>query len=62
MPWEERTVKMSREAFIEEVKAGEKSKSQLCREYGITRKTGDKWLKRYEDGESLDDRGRGPLV
>lgn len=52
---------MSREAFVGEVKAGEKSKSQLCREYGITRVTGDKWLKRFDNGEGLDDRSRAPF-
>jgi transposase InsO family protein len=52
---------MSREAFVREVKSREKSKSQLCREYGISRVTGDKWLKRYEDSEGLDDRSRAPF-
>ena len=61
MPWEERTVEMSREAFVNEVKSKEKSKSQLCREYGISRRTGDKWLKRYESGEELKDRSRAPF-
>jgi transposase InsO family protein len=61
MPWEERTVKMSRETFVAEVKSGEKSKSQLCREYGISRKTGDKWLKRFENGEGLSDRSKAPF-
>jgi len=61
MPWEERTVRMSRETFVAEVKAGEKSKSQICREYGITRRTGDKWLKRDESGEGLEDRSKAPF-
>lgn len=61
MPWEEVTVNMSREAFVEKVKSGEKSKSQLCREYGISRVTGYKWLKRYETGEGFDDRSRAPF-
>jgi len=61
MPWEARTVKMSREAFVKEVNARDKSKSQLCREYGISRVTGDKWLKRYESGEGLDDRSKAPF-
>ena len=61
MPWEARTVKMSREAFVKEVKRGDKSKSQLCREYGISRVTGDKWLNRYENGENLDDRSKAPF-
>ena len=52
---------MTRQAFIEEVKSGEKSKSQLCNEYGISRVTGDKWLKRYKNGEGLDDRSKAPF-
>ena len=61
MPWKARTVKMSREMFVAEVIAGEKSKSRLCREYGISRVTGDKWLKRFGTGEGLDDRSRAPF-
>jgi transposase InsO family protein len=61
MPWEMRTLKMSREAFVREVKVGEKSKSHLCREYGISRVTGYKWLKRYENGEGMDDRSKAPF-
>ena len=61
MPWKEQTVKMSREAFVGEVLTKEKSKSQLCREYGISRVTGDKWLKRYQAGESLTDKSRAPF-
>lgn len=61
MPWEARTVKMSREAFVKEIIAGDKSKSQICRNYGITRKTGDKWLERYKNGEELSDRSKAPF-
>jgi transposase InsO family protein len=52
---------MSREEFVKELAAGEKSKSRLCREYGITRKTGDKWLERYKNGEALDNRSKAPF-
>ena len=61
MPWEERTVKMSREAFVREVESGERSKSQVCREYGISRVTGYKWLKRHTNGEELYDRSKAPF-
>jgi transposase InsO family protein len=61
MSWEERTVEKQREAFVQEVKSGEKSKSAVCRAYGITRRTGDKWIKRYEAGERLTDRSRAPF-
>lgn len=56
MPWREKTVEKTRTEFIAEALAGEKSMSQLCREYEITRKTGYKWLERAKNGESLADR------
>lgn len=49
-----------REEFVKRVLAQEKSKSALCREYGISRPTGDKWIKRYLQGESLADQSRAP--
>lgn len=61
MPWAERKVSQMREEFVKRVQAGEASKSALCREYGISRPTGDKWIKRYEAGESLEDQSRAPL-
>ena len=61
MPWAERKVSQMREEFVKRVLAGEASKSALCREYGISRPTGDKWIKRYEGGEALEDRSRAPL-
>lgn len=61
MPWAERKVSQMREEFVKRVLAGEASKSALCREYGISRPTGDKWIKRYEAGEALEDRSRAPL-
>ena len=60
MPWKERKVSQVREEFVKRVQAGEASKSALCREYGISRPTGDKWIKRYEAGESLEDQSRAP--
>lgn len=61
VPWGERTVKMNREEFVRRVIAREKSKSALCREYGISRPTGDKWLKRFELGEGYKDRSKAPF-
>ena len=52
MAWEERTVEHMREEFVRRVLAKEASKAALCREYGISRPTGDKWLQRYLDGDS----------
>lgn len=61
MPWKEKTVEMNREEFVRRVLAKEKSKSALCREYGISRPTGDKWIKRYKAGEGVKSRSRAPF-
>ena len=60
MAWNERTVEQMREEFARRVLAQERSKAALCREYGISRPTGDKWLKRFLDGDSMTDRSRTP--
>ena len=61
MPWETRTVEETRETFVKRVQAKEKSISALCREYGISRPTGYKWLKRSENGEGMANRSRRPF-
>ena len=59
MPWKEKTVMEQRKEFIEQ--AAECSNfSELCREYGISRKTGYKWLKRFRETSSLEDQSRRP--
>ena len=60
MPWEEKGVNQMREEFVRRAQSGEKTKSALCREYGISRPTGDKWIRRYEAGEGCGDRSRRP--
>lgn len=62
MPWKERTVSQMRKEFVERVLAQEKSKSALCREYGISRPTGDKWLARYLTGKALENQSSAPHV
>ena len=59
MPWESRTVEKQRKDFIE---AAEKTAnfSSLCREFGITRKTGYKWLVRSQENGDLTDQSRRP--
>lgn len=59
MPWESRTVYRQREEFAQA--AMECSNfSSLCREFGITRRTGYKWLERYKAGMPLADQSRRP--
>jgi transposase InsO family protein len=59
MPWERRTVKEQRQEFVEAAQSC-RNFSVLCREYGISRATGYKWLSRSADGEDLIDRSRRP--
>lgn len=59
MPWEYKTVRAQREEFVLAAQRGGNF-SALCREFGISRKTGYKWMRRAKDGEELDDRSRKP--
>ena len=61
MPWRFKTVEDVRKEFA--LAAQNCSNfSALCREYGITRKTGYKWVDRFLCGETLADRSRRPLA
>jgi putative transposase len=61
MPWKECNVIEERLQFIARLRDGDKM-SELCREFGISRKTGYKILNRYNDVglEGLTDRSRRP--
>lgn len=61
MPWKGKTMEEYREEFVRRVLAEEKTKSALCREYGISRPTGNKWIRRFERGEPMSDRSRAPF-
>lgn len=56
MPWKCKSMEKTREEFVKRVLSHKKSKSALCREHGISRPTGDKWIKRFEQGEALADK------
>lgn len=60
MPWKEQRLETMREEFVKRVLSCEKSKSELCREYKISRPTGDKWIARYLAGENLSNLSRAP--
>jgi len=60
MPWKERTVERLREEFVLASKERKQSFSSLCREFGITRKTGYKWVQRAQEGDEMKDRSRRP--
>lgn len=62
MPWKRATTMSQRKAFIEEASQEGVNISELCREYGISRKTRYKWLKRYRQSgvDGLQDQSRRP--
>jgi transposase InsO family protein len=47
MGWKVTNLMEARKTFIEQAEAEQQSFSELCRAFGISRKTGYKWLKRY---------------
>src|SRR5208283_1060175 len=62
MPWKERSVMDERMRFVIRLKDGE-AMASLCREFGISRKTGYKIFERYQQCglEGLSDRVRRPF-
>src|SRR5882762_3384234 len=62
MPWKECSVMDERLRFVAKLLDGE-SMSDVCREFGISRKTGYKIFTRYKDygAEALSDRSRRPV-
>jgi putative transposase len=60
MGWKETCAVEERFKFIQEYREQEESFAELCRRYGVSRKTGYKWLERYEAGglERLHDQSR----
>ena len=66
MPWKQRCAVSERSDFVLRAVApgrGETFK-QLCEEFGVSRKTGYKWMKRYEEGgpAALENMSRRPQV
>ena len=59
MPWECKTVEDQRREFAQAAMYC-KNFSALCREFGITRRTGLKWKERYTACQPLTDRSRKP--
>jgi transposase len=62
MPWKESSVMDERLSFVARLLDGE-AMSEVCREFGISRKTGYKIFQRYKDHglEALSDRSRRPV-
>jgi putative transposase len=62
MPWKETVPMGERVKFVAGYLANEVSFSELCERFGISRKTGYKWVERYEEGgvTNLAERSRAP--
>lgn len=60
MPWKDKTVEELRKEFVEAAKSA-RNFSLLCREFGITRATGYKWVERSRQNCSFSDRSHAPL-
>jgi transposase len=63
MSWKETCLMNERVRFIGELLAEQRDMSELCMLYGVSRKTGYKWLVRYEaaGASGLEDRSHAPL-
>ena len=62
MPWMETSPVEQRERFIRDYRLDVYAMAELSARYGISRKTGYKWLARFEDAgrAGLHDRSRAP--
>lgn len=62
MSWKEQTTMSQRQAFVQEALKENANIRALCREYGITPRTGYKWIRRYEQqgAAGLHERSRRP--
>ena len=62
MPWQERNTMSLRHEFVVLADAGTFSVSDLCQRFGISRKTGYKWLTRYRQAgvTALENQPRRP--
>src|SRR5262245_36720683 len=62
MVWELKNVEEQRLALIEAYISGQSTMVELCKQYGISRKTGYKWYDRYlsHGQEGLIDQSKAP--
>jgi transposase InsO family protein len=62
MPWQEASTMSLREEFVQFAQDSDCNFAELCERYGISRKTGYKWLQRFlsEGRMGLADRSRRP--
>ena len=60
MPWKEVSAMVQRREFVELAMQEGANRRELCRRFGISRKTRYKWLRRFLEGCELVERSRRP--
>jgi transposase InsO family protein len=60
MPWKALTAMSLRLEFVNFTMNKDSNISELCRRFGVSRKTGYKWINRYRAGDPLSDQSRKP--
>lgn len=62
MPWKTSSLLQTRQRFVQAALRGTQPVAELCLQFGISRKTGFKWLKRFRisGGPGLRDQSRRP--
>jgi transposase-like protein len=62
MPWKKTSPMKQREEFVLKALQPQVNFSELCREYGVSRKTGYKWVKRFRERglRGLEELAHGP--
>lgn len=62
MPWSETVPMEERLKFVKERMAGRATVTELCERFGISRKTGHKWINRFEEAglAGLEEKSRAP--
>lgn len=60
MPWQECSVETERTAFVLAAQQAAVPMAELCRQFGISRPTGYRWLQRAQDGQPLTNQSRRP--
>ena len=62
MPWKTESSMEQKQRFVALAQSGHFTISELCEEYGVSRKTGYKWIGRYQElgTKGLNERSRAP--
>ena len=62
MPWKNVSPMEQKQRFVSLAGSGHFTITELCRDFGVSRKTGHKWVARHAEGgmKALDERSRAP--